>query len=199
VFAGIQKSVYPAFTAFILALGSLALTGEGGPSDEVIGNLSLSIAELIGAALTGLATAVVAYVRKNVNVNGVVMSFVDRQGNVEDASGKTIGKVASGATELGTSTKLRSPAVVTVLATIVLLTLVGCGDALQRASAQVTGATGVSQADQLCIALAVAMREGQKLTIADLSQTIRAEGLRCIMTPDGAAEAVAIAEPEPTA
>jgi hypothetical protein len=181
MFAGIQKAVYPGLAGFIISLVGQMLTGEGGPTDEQIGEfvgtISLTVGEIITSTLTGVLTALVAYIRKNVNVNKIVMSFVDSQGNVQDASGKIIGQVSSG------DTKLRSPMWVGAML-VGLMALVGC----QAASDLSMGR--FSRADQVCTALGIAMDERHEADIQKFLAIAREHAIQCMMSPDGSMEAI---------
>jgi hypothetical protein len=181
MFAGIQKAVYPGLAGFIISLVGQMLTGEGGPTDEQIGEfvgtISLTVGEIITSTLTGVLTALVAYIRKNVNVNKIVMSFVDSQGNVQDASGKIIGQVSSG------DTKLRSPMWVGAML-VGLMTLGGCAALSNVSLGQ------VSKADQICWALGLAMDERLSLDVKELQMLAREHAIQCLMTPDGSMEAI---------
>lgn len=93
MFAGIQKAVWPGIAGFLAALASQILTGEGGPTPEQIAGIGVTIGEVVGDLAVGGLVALVAWTMKNINVNGLVMKFVARNGDVQDASGKIIGNI----------------------------------------------------------------------------------------------------------
>lgn len=72
-----------------------------------------------------------------------------------------------------------------------VLALMGCGDTLARVSQQIEETTGLTRAQQECIALQVATREGMERTAAAIRAELVDIGMTC--APDVTGDWVPVA------
>lgn len=164
---GVQK-IYGPLAGLVVSLVSMALLGSAGPTEEEIAAVNVAVNELVSLGIGTAVAVAVTYIRNNINVNGILQRFVDRQGNVQDASGKIIGKIEAGDTVA--NKVVRSPAWIGALA-IGALALSGC-DALRG--------FGVSDNTQaMCSEMMISALNDEAVDV-DLVNRLKASGLMCL-------------------